>query len=132
MNPNNPEIIKLKKIIEENQITNFPENGEEIVVLRENTLPTSYSIQVGIGKCWKYTNYYDCVGYVYSEIENRFTNGNIRVEKKLPRNTKVLCTVLKPGLYEKIDKAAIGFSDEKWTGSLNDFINYLENWIKIK
>ncbi len=64
----------------------------------------------------------DVIGQVWEEDRNTFVDGNLKVERKLPRQTSVICGVAKSGLIEAVDKAVIGFSDDSW-GTLDDFIN---------
>ncbi|MHA1869667.1 MAG: hypothetical protein ACTSXF_01850 [Promethearchaeota archaeon] len=121
------QIEKIKELIEKKfTLTNFPENGDECLIVREMSVGSSYNAEVGIGKCWKYTNYYDIIGYVYNSRQERFIDSSIRVEKKLPKSTKVLCGVAKKGFYEYVDKTMMGLTDYDWKGTLDDLINLIE------
>ncbi|MBD3352946.1 MAG: hypothetical protein GF364_15800 [Candidatus Lokiarchaeota archaeon] len=126
-----PEIGKLKNILEENfEITESPNSEDEVIVVRELIAGKSYTVEVGIGKCWKYPGYWDVVGHIYEEQRDKFIDGNIRVEKRLPKSVKVICAISDPGLFERVDKAALGFSDDEWDGKLEAFLKIIEDWIK--
>jgi hypothetical protein len=126
----NPSIGKIKKIIKEKfQNTENPENGDEIVLVKELISGQSYAYEIGIGKCWKHSSQsFELVGYVFEESRHQFLNGNIKIEKKISKNTTITCGIAKKGLFEKVDKAALGFSGEPWDGSLESLIVILDKW----
>lgn len=125
-----PQIGKIKKIIEEKlEIVEFPDSEDELIVIRENQFAKSYNVEIGVGKCWRYPGYYDCVGFSYDDGRGVFGNGNVRVEKKLPKSVKVTTAKLKPGLLQSIQKASLGFTDDEWNGTLDSLITILEKYL---
>jgi len=123
------QIEKIKNLIEERlDIVDVPGNGDQVLVIRETNIGRSNSIEIGIGKCWKYPGYWNCVGIIYNDAQRNFQSGNINVEKKLPKSTKVLVGKVKPEFLQAIEKASIGFSDDEWDGSLDNFIKLFEKY----
>lgn len=130
LNSDKNSIEKIKELIKQKmQITDNPENQDEIVLVKETISGKLYAYEVGVGKAWKHSpQNYELVGYVFEESRHQFLNGNIKIERKIAKNIVVTCGIAKKGLFELIDKAALGFSGEKWDGSLECFVNLLEKW----
>lgn len=128
MIPNIPQIGKIKNFIEEHlEKVIMPPNGKDVILVKETGTGKNYGVEVGVGKSWRYPAYWDLIGHVYSDESGKFSDGSIRTPKKLPRSTKVACGLINDGFYNKIKKAAIGFSDLEWNNTLDDLVKFLED-----
>ncbi|WP_457558834.1 hypothetical protein [Candidatus Harpocratesius sp.] len=105
----------------------FPENGNEILVIKEEFIKDQYSVSVGVGKAIVINyRYFDVKGKIISDSFPNFSDNVLRIEPKLIKNTKgtkYFAVVFKPGFVLAIDEAT--WKDKFAT--LQDLIEVLKN-----
>jgi len=118
------QVEKIKQLINQKfDINANPEKDQECVIIRELIVAKSYSVEVGVGKCWKYPGYFDIVGFVFEESRDMFIESSVRIDTKTKtKSTFFVCGVAKNGFIRMVDEA-------RWENKLNtleDLIVILE------
>ena len=116
---------KIKELLEEKgKIVKIPENGKEIVLLKEQKIKATYSASVGVGVASSINiRYFDVRGHIYDEDFRKFSDSSMRIEPKSVSTTKGLSYIVAEfpdGLVRAADEA-------KW----GDALNNLEDFIKV-
>lgn len=123
------QIERIKNLMQQKgTINKFPPNGLEVCVVKEQSLGTTYSATIAIGKSATYgaSKYFDVIGNLWEDHYGLFIDNRLRIEPKLiatTPGTDYFCVNFKEGIIRKIDEA-------KWDNnfsSLDDLIRILEN-----
>ncbi len=105
----------------------FPENGDEILVIKEEILNDQHSFAIGVGKAVAFNfRYFDIKGKVFTDSFPIFSDSSLRIEPKLIKKTKgVSYITLKfpKGFIRNVDETS--WQDK--LKDLSDLIDLLEN-----
>lgn len=108
----------------------FPDNGDEVLVIKEERVKDQHSFTLGVGKALSFNfRYFDVKGKVLSDSFPSFSDSSVRIEPKIIQKTKgaEYITVKFPeGFIRSVDEASW---QDKFS-NLNDLLEFFNNFGK--
>ena len=102
-----PSITKLKETMKETgNVTEFPDQGNSVVVVKESDIRGSYSVSIGVGEIARMTGkYFEINGKVFNDRFHQFTDSMLKIEPyviKKNRAENYLCAVYSDDLLLEV------------------------------
>jgi len=110
-------------------MTEYPDQGNSVVVVKESDIRGSYSVSIGVGEITRMTaKYFEINGKVFNDRFNQFTDSMIKIEPheiKKNRAESYTCAVYSDNLMREVTMA--GWDDNfKTIDDLIKILNELE------